>query len=28
MAFYTYMLYCADRSFYIGHTDDLEIRIA
>nr|WP_255254795.1 hypothetical protein [Novosphingobium sp. Chol11] len=22
------MLYCADRSFYIGHTDDLEIRIA
>ena len=22
------MLHCADRSFYIGHTDDLEMRIA
>ena len=28
MAFYIYMLHCADRSFYIGHTDDLEMRIA
>ncbi|MDP9412569.1 MAG: GIY-YIG nuclease family protein [Pseudomonadota bacterium] len=22
------MLHCADRSFYVGHTDDLEKRIA
>lgn len=22
------MLHCADRSFYIGHTDDLQTRIA
>jgi predicted GIY-YIG superfamily endonuclease len=22
------MLYCADRSFYVGHTDDLEHRMA
>jgi len=22
------MLHCADRSFYVGHTDDLEARIA
>lgn len=28
MAFWTYMLHCADRSFYVGHTDDLEKRIA
>ena len=28
MAFYTYMLHCADRSFYVGHTDDLQIRVA
>jgi len=28
MPFYTYMLHCADRSFYIGHTDDLQTRIA
>ena len=28
MAFYTYMLRCNDGSFYIGHTDDLELRIA
>ncbi|RJF90476.1 GIY-YIG nuclease family protein [Sphingomonas cavernae] len=28
MAFWTYMLHCADRSFYVGHTDDLERRIA
>ena len=28
MAFYTYMLHCAGRSFCIGHTDDLEMRIA
>jgi len=28
MAFYTYMLRCADNSYYVGHTDDLERRIA
>ncbi len=26
--FYTYILQCADRSYYTGHTDDLERRIA
>jgi predicted GIY-YIG superfamily endonuclease len=28
MSFWAYMLHCADRSFYVGHTDDLEHRIA
>ena len=28
MPFYTYMLHCADRSFYVGHTDDLQTRVA
>jgi predicted GIY-YIG superfamily endonuclease len=28
MPFWTYMLHCADRSFYVGHTDNLETRIA
>ena len=28
MAFHTYMLQCADDSYYIGHTDDLATRIA
>ena len=28
MAFSTYMLRCADRSYYVGHTDDLEARFA
>ncbi|GLV27534.1 hypothetical protein TomTYG75_00610 [Sphingobium sp. TomTYG75] len=28
MPFYTYMLHCSDRSFYTGHTDDLQTRIA
>lgn len=28
MAFWVYMLRCADGSFYAGHTDDLERRIA
>ena len=28
MAFWTYILECADRSYYTGHTDDLEKRIA
>ena len=27
MSFWAYMLHCADRSFYVGHTDDLEQRI-
>jgi predicted GIY-YIG superfamily endonuclease len=27
MGFWAYMLHCADRSFYVGHTDDLEARI-
>ena len=28
MSFYTYMLRCADDSYYVGHTDDLDSRIA
>src|SRR5690348_12309821 len=28
MSFYAYMLRCADDSFYVGHTDDLAIRVA
>ncbi|HEY1605430.1 MAG TPA: GIY-YIG nuclease family protein [Allosphingosinicella sp.] len=28
MNFWAYMLHCADRSFYVGHTDDLDVRIA
>ncbi|WP_327754655.1 TrmJ/YjtD family RNA methyltransferase [Sphingobium sp. SJ10-10] len=28
MAFYTYILRCSDGSYYTGHTDDLETRIA
>mgnify|MGYP003628724591 FL=1 len=28
MAFWTYMLLCADGKFYTGHTDDLERRVA
>lgn len=28
MAFYTYILQCSDGSFYIGHTENLENRIA
>jgi predicted GIY-YIG superfamily endonuclease len=27
MGFWTYMLRCADESFYVGHTDHLERRI-
>jgi len=27
MPFWTYMLHCADRSFYVGHTDNLETLI-
>ena len=28
MAFHTYTLRCADGSYYVGHTDDIEKRIA
>jgi len=28
MPFWTYMLQCADRTFYVGQTDDLEVRLA
>ena len=27
-SFYVYILQCADRSYYTGHTDDLETRFA
>jgi putative endonuclease len=27
MAFWCYMLHCADRSFYVGHPDNLETRM-
>jgi predicted GIY-YIG superfamily endonuclease len=28
MPFFAYMLRCRDRSYYLGHTDDLERRVA
>lgn len=28
MEFYTYILRCNDGSYYTGHTDDLEVRLA
>lgn len=28
MAFSTYLLHCRDGSYYAGHTDDLELRMA
>ncbi|MFM5906810.1 MAG: GIY-YIG nuclease family protein [Novosphingobium sp.] len=28
MAFYTYLLRCSDGSYYAGHTDNLEQRVA
>jgi predicted GIY-YIG superfamily endonuclease len=28
MAFWLYILRCADASYYIGHTDDIELRFA
>ncbi|KQN08534.1 excinuclease ABC subunit C [Sphingobium sp. Leaf26] len=28
MTFWAYMLHCADRSFYVGHSDNLGQRIA
>ena len=27
MPFYAYMLHCRDGSYYVGHTEDLELRI-
>jgi predicted GIY-YIG superfamily endonuclease len=27
MGFWTYMLHCADRSFYVGHTEELDGRV-
>ena len=27
MPFWTYMLHCADRTFYVGHSDDREARL-
>ena len=28
MAFYTYLLLCNDGSYYVGHTDDIDLRMA
>ncbi|EJN00886.1 putative endonuclease containing a URI domain containing protein [Herbaspirillum sp. YR522] len=28
MAFYVYLLRCSDGSYYIGHTDNIEVRLA
>jgi predicted GIY-YIG superfamily endonuclease len=28
MPFWTYMLQCADRTLYVGQTDNLEVRLA
>ena len=28
MSFYAYMLHCSDGSYYVGHSDDLDARIA
>jgi putative endonuclease len=28
MAFYAYLLRCNDGSYYTGHTDDIEVRLA
>ncbi|RJF90738.1 GIY-YIG nuclease family protein [Sphingomonas cavernae] len=28
MPFYTYILRCSDGSYYTGHTDDLDVRMA
>ena len=28
MVFYVYLLHCSDRSYYVGHTDNIENRIA
>lgn len=28
MAFYVYLLRCSDGSYYVGHTDDIDLRLA
>ena len=28
MAFWVYILRCADASYYVGHTDNLDVRVA
>lgn len=28
MAFYVYLLRCSDGSYYVGHTDNIEVRMA
>ncbi len=28
MPFYTYMLHCSDKSYYVGHTDNLSQRLS
>lgn len=28
MAFYCYILHCSDSSYYTGHTEDLDVRLA
>jgi predicted GIY-YIG superfamily endonuclease len=28
MSFWVYILECSDKSYYTGHTDDLEVRLA
>ena len=28
MAFYTYMLRCSGGRYYVGHTENLEVRVA
>ena len=28
MSFWAYILHCADRSYYTGHTEDLDVRLA
>ncbi|TMB68525.1 MAG: GIY-YIG nuclease family protein [Deltaproteobacteria bacterium] len=28
MSFWVYILRCADQSYYVGHTDNLELRVA
>ncbi len=28
MPFWVYMLHCRDRTFYVGHTEDLDVRLA
>jgi tRNA/rRNA methyltransferase len=28
MSFWVYILECADKSYYTGHTDDLDVRLA